>query len=263
VLQHLAKRVFHSLGLELRRARDRSLPFLREIGFEDGRFQFWIANAHTKAWWDRPQLHLNAEFRSLRSLCRPGDVVFDIGAHHGMDTLLLANWVGAAGRVYAFEANADNALVLNANIGANRLGQCEAILAAVGAQAGSIHVTGESVSEAGAFALSVPLVALDEFCAAREIERVHVLKIDVEGFEGEVLRGARKILEQRPSIALELHLDDLARYGTSASGVLGLLDLARYEGTLMVRPDWETLSPFEAHSLPLRGVVNIFLRPLA
>ena len=261
-MTRLIKRFLLALGLELRRARDPSLPLLREVAFDGGRFSFWIVNSHTKAWWDKPSLHLNAEFRSLQAMCRPGSVVFDVGAHHGIDTVLFSLWTGPSGHVYAFEANAENALTLRANIGANRLTNCDAVHTAVGARSGSIHLSNEVVAPGDPLARVVPLTSLDEFCARAAIGRVDVLKIDVEGFEGEVLRGAQQVLAQRPRIALELHLDVLPRFRTSATQVLAQLDLPSYDVTAMVRPDWETLSTFHRiEDLPRAGVVNLFLTP--
>ena len=225
-------------------------------------FRFWIANQHTKAWWDKPVLPLNAEFRSLKQLCRPGSIVLDVGAHHGMDTVLLARWTGASGHVYALEANASNTLVLTANLGANKLVNCTALHAAVGPANGSIRVADETVDEGDPLAQRVPMIALDEFCRERNLRQVHLLKVDVEGYEAHVLQGATQVLKARPAIALELHLDLLARYGSSAADVLRQIDLSAYDVTMMVRPDWETLRGFEgAAGLPAGGTVNLFFHP--
>jgi hypothetical protein len=56
----------------------------------------------------------------------------------------------------------------------------------------------------------------------------NLLKIDVEGFEDRVLKGAKEILKRRPKIAIEVHVDWVARYGSSVREVLDLLDLESY-----------------------------------
>jgi len=262
LLKDLAKRLARTAGLQVRRAPDAEIPFLRTIVCDGESFRFWIANQHARAWWDKPILPMNAEFRSLKEMCRPGAVVLDVGAHHGMDTVLLARWVGPSGHVYGLEANAENALVLDANIAANRLTNCTGFHTAVGATAGSLRLVNETVDDANPLARMVPLTTLDDFCGAQGLDRADLVKIDVEGYEGHVLRGAPLVLASRPALALELHLDCLARYGSSPQAVLGLIDLASYEASMMVRPDWETLHPFGGIAdLRSAGTVNVFLRP--
>src|SRR4051812_34977861 len=112
MLTPLLKRLAARLGVQLRRLPDPALPFIHTLAFEDSGFRFWIANEHAKNWWHRPRLELNGEFRSLKGLCRPGGVALDVGAHHGITLIPLARWVGPGGRVHAFEANPENALVL-------------------------------------------------------------------------------------------------------------------------------------------------------
>jgi FkbM family methyltransferase len=167
------------------------------------------------------------------------------------------------GRVFAFEASPDNALILQANVGLNRALNCEVVHAAAGAKSGTLQLVDETVgAEEDPGARSVPMVALDDFCLREGITSVDLLKVDVEGFEGQVLKGAQRILAQRPAIALELHLDALPRYGSSPDSVLALIELTRYQGRMMVRPDWVTLRPFSGiGDLPGSGVVNLFLAP--
>ena len=262
-MKGLAKRLALKVGLQVRRAPDPTIPFLRTIACDGESFRFWIGNQHAKVWWDTPVLRMNAEFRSLKEMCRKGSIVLDIGAHHGMDTVLLARWTGPAGHVYALEANPENALVLDANIAANRLTNCTGIHTAVGATTGSLRLADETVDERNVLARSVPVATLDDFCSTNGLKHVDLVKIDVEGYEAHVLRGATRVLTSRPAIALELHLDCLARYESSAQDVLGRIDLTGYDIRMMVRPDWETLHAFTgAADLPgAGGTVNLFFRP--
>jgi hypothetical protein len=62
--------------------------------------------------------------------------------------------------------------------------------------------------EAGSTAVDVPLVALDDFCRERNLWP-DLLKVDVEGFEVEVLTGASECLKRVKRLALEFHNDDL------------------------------------------------------
>jgi FkbM family methyltransferase len=261
-MKELIKKLGRALGVDLRSLQDPALPFVHEVRYGGLTFPFWIANQHANAWWAKPELHPHAQFRTQQAMCTPGSVVFDAGAHHGMNAILSALWAGPTGQVHAFEACRENALVLSANIGLNRLTNCFCVPAAVGDRDGEVCVAGETVAGANGAGRKAPMVALDSYCAQKGIPKVDVLIIDVEGFEAEVLRGAKQLLATRPKIDLEIHLDDLPRYGHSVADVVGQLDLKAYKACTMVRPDWETLAPFtDAAQLPRAGVANLFLWP--
>jgi FkbM family methyltransferase len=143
----------------------------------------------------------------------------------------MAAAVGAGGRVYAFEPLAANADLLERSIGENRFdGRIRFQRAAVGAASGTATLTFpvETLNSGGAYLLpdgglplagnrkqEVPLVALD----ALDVQRpVRLIKMDVEGAEPQVLRGAERILgEDKPVILSELHPTQLER----ASSITG------------------------------------------
>jgi FkbM family methyltransferase len=164
-----------------------------------------------------------------RSVLRPGDTAIDAGAHIGFFTMQMAAAVGATGRVYAFEPFDANADLLERSITENRFEDRVVVQrAAVGAAAGSATLTFpvETLNSGGAYLLregtsllagnqkkEVPLVALDGLDIRRP---VRFIKMDVEGAEPQVIKGAARILrEDRPVILSELHPTQLDR----ASGV--------------------------------------------
>ena len=94
--------------------------------------------------------------------------------------------------------------------------------------------------------LDVPQVTADSVCKDHSFAPTHV-KIDVEGFEEEVVRGAKEmLLRHRPVVFLELHGDIISDRGRSAATVLDLLADAGYpgvidvEGRALTRADLET-----------------------
>jgi FkbM family methyltransferase len=264
MVKGLVKHLAHLLGFELRRRRAADLPFVQRIHCDGDQFEFWIADEHAKRWWHKPQLDLNAELRCLRAMCHPGSVVFDVGAHHGMITVQCARWAGSAGHVYAFEANPSNALILAANIALNDLKNCTPVHAVIGRDVGVSAMAGETVAPArtGAKGRSVDRISLDEFCHRGGVKQVDVLKIDVEGFEAEVLRGSRQLLESKPRMDIEIHIDELPRFGASAVSMLDLIDMHSYQALVMIRPDWDNLAIFrDTSELPASGVINLFLWP--
>jgi FkbM family methyltransferase len=180
------------------------------------------------------------EIRFVLGLLRPGDCAIDAGGHIGFFTMQMAAAVGAHGRVYAFEPLAANADLLERSIGENRFGdRIRFQRAAVGAASGTATLTFpvETLNSGGAYLLrdgglplagnqqqDVPLVALDALGVQRP---VRIIKMDVEGAEPQVLRGAERILaEDKPVILSELHPTQLER----ASGVTADQFLAQIAG---------------------------------
>ena len=259
MIKRLLRSTAERLGYEIRRRTPDGLPFLQRTTCDGTDFQFWIANAHTLAWWGKPNIHPNAELRFLREAASPGAVVFDVGAHHGFQAVLAALWVGPGGTVHAFEPVSANALVLDANRSANMLANLRVVQAAVGRESGRCTMSGEAVASTHEGA--TPALSLDDY--ATSVGTVpRLLKVDVEGFEGEVLSGGRRILEGRPFINLELHNDQLEGYGWTAARVLDLLPWSSYEVTVMCRPNWHSVRTLSVPAdVPRQGVVNLFLRP--
>src|SRR5262249_569141 len=171
------------------------------------------------------------EIGYVRTLLKPGDSAIDVGAHIGFFTVQMAAAVGPEGRVYAFEPFDANADLLERSIAENGFGTRVSFQrAAVGAATGRATLTFpvETLNSGRAYLLpdghmplagnlkkDVPLVALDALNLRRPIR---FIKMDVEGAEPQVLRGAHQILrDDRPVILSELHPTQLAR----ASGVTG------------------------------------------
>ena len=131
----------------------------------------------------------------LMSELRRGDVFVDVGASFGLYTIAAAKRVGASGRVIAFEPDEETYRSLVRNIRLNELEEIvRPVHAAVGKVNGAIGFAGGKGFESRICKespLSVKSVTLDNFF--REVP-IDVLKIDVEGFEQEVILGARDLL---------------------------------------------------------------------
>jgi FkbM family methyltransferase len=153
--------------------------------------------------------------RALTSAVRQGMTVFDIGAHIGYYTLLLAKCVGPNGRVFSFEPLPGNFDLLRKNVQLNNLTQVQTFNQAVFSRVGEITISvpddqpnsgnGSVCLDEGVQQFRVNAVSLDAFCEEFLI-RPDVLKMDVEGAEYEVLRGAKRVIAQfRPKLLIELH----------------------------------------------------------
>jgi FkbM family methyltransferase len=172
-----------------------------------------------------------AEVDFVRRLLRPGDVAIDAGAHIGFFTIQLAASVGATGHVYAFEPFDAAAELLERSIEENRFGARVTLRrAAIGSTSTTATLTFpvETLNSGGAYLLRdgtqalsgnlqkpIPAVALDDLDLRRP---VRFIKMDVEGAEPLVVRGATRLLaHDRPVILSELHPLQLER----ASGMTG------------------------------------------
>ena len=134
-----------------------------------------------------------------------GDVAYDIGAHLGYFTLLSAIQVGYEGHVYAFEPLPQNIAHIQKHLRNNRLNShCTVVPMAVSSTSGAakLHWTGNESTPSlipngdGNF-LTVRTITLDEFCEKRH--QPSLVKIDVEGAEIEVLKGATYLLSASPA----------------------------------------------------------------
>ncbi len=166
--------------------------------------------------------------RWLSSELAPGDSFIDVGAHVGFFSLLASRRVGESGRVMAIEASPPTARLLTRHLAMNRVTNVRVIaaLAASAVGEGEITVRG-SATDPGACANSIAYripggrsmrvarLTLDSLTDASDLSP-RVLKIDVEGAELEVLRGARSLLARaRPRVACAVHPDPLRALGSS------------------------------------------------
>lgn len=148
--------------------------------------------------------------RALLSALKPGYVMVDVGAAMGYYTLLAAWAVGRSGRVHAVEPWPANVRLLEQNVRTNGLQHVTIHPYAAGAVHGSqaVHLTPVGV---GGFdpiwppnmapkgtQADVQVVPLDDVLDSP----IHVVKIDVDGFELDVLRGMTRLLAENPDLTL-------------------------------------------------------------
>jgi FkbM family methyltransferase len=165
----------------------------------------------------------------------PGDVFVDVGANIGVFTVAASNRVGPDGRVVAVEASPRVAAYLAHNIARNAL--TNVTICQVAAEAHSDCAvqfydapigrfgSGALTSEYGGTAIQVPSKRLDDLLSQINLADVKVLKVDVEGFEERVLRGAERLLRQAkpPAVLFEFH-EWAERHAGQVGGAQRLLD---------------------------------------
>jgi FkbM family methyltransferase len=153
---------------------------------------------------------------ALLQILRPGQIVFDIGANIGYYTLLASQQVGSSGRVLAFEPFVRNIAFLHRHVSMNRADNVTVVPVAcaecssieefvIGADCATGHLANRPVQRRDDNTLIVATAAVDD--VVREYGLIpDVIKVDVEGAEERVLRGAAKTLaEARPILLLGVH----------------------------------------------------------
>jgi FkbM family methyltransferase len=172
----------------------------------------------------------------IMSEVRRGDLVVDVGAFVGLYAVAFGKRVGGEGRVVAFEPDPANFETLQRQIVLNGLdGLVESRPAAVGNRDGLIQFASGRSSEShmttnGGEGRPVPVCRLDSVFPSAKID---IIKIDVEGFEEQVLQGAAVLLadEARKPRALfiEVHPYNWHLCGTTSDSLINLLRMHRYE----------------------------------
>jgi FkbM family methyltransferase len=180
----------------------------------------------------------------LMRLLGPQDVVLEAGANIGYYALLEAR---LCRRVYAVEPHPENLHRLKGHLAMNEVENVEPYHLAFGPSDGPLHLRCSPLSNwhsclgaapGGDQVIEVPGVTIDNFVATREAPTF--IRMDIEGFEMEALRGARRTLRQVRGLFLELH----GPYLTIAQvrEVLDLLQASGLEPALIVQYDWPGLA---------------------
>lgn len=203
------------------------------------------------------------EAAALDGLVGPGGVCVDVGAEYGLYTFVLAGRVGPAGRVYAFEPLPGPRRFLVALARRLGAGNVQVREVALGETRGTatlslprrrglpVHGRAFLVDRAHHYGpntefsgdevrVSVAVSTLDDVVDGLGLQRLDLVKIDVEGAEPAVLRGAsRTIARLQPAFLVEIEDRHLAKYGDGSGTVIGLLADHGYRMSRLVDGRWE------------------------
>ena len=182
------------------------------------------------AWWlaeksalDEKLLHGEfeaAELKFVERFLERGMTALDIGAHHGLYTLLAAKRVGKEGKVAAFEPSERECARLRKHLRVNRCGNVRVMQIALGSEEGQADFYLADGAHDFCNSLRLPEVPdtvsatrvevrrLDEALKELEVRRVDFVKLDAEGGELEALKGAERLLERRARPVLLVEVED-------------------------------------------------------
>ena len=214
------------------KAKVRSLsfrPYVKKETIAGVTFDFVVGDAESSI-WESPTSE-DKELSFVATMLSPGDTVFDCGAHHGKTALFFSKIIGSRGSVVAFEPRPKNTKIIQQNIDCNRANNITVVRCAIGERRSVLSLrdrsNGSLTWKKWQHGISVEVITLDEYAKQNSLWPTFI-KIDVEGFEGQVFKGAREILSKCPKLAIEIHPQALGRYGDSVDSLLNLLDLSRY-----------------------------------
>lgn len=175
---------------------------------------------------------------AIRTILRAGDTFVDIGGNEGMISLLASFVVGPAGKVIAFEPNPNVIPRFKANLERNRIANVRLEEVGLGSVDATLELTVPYINS-GEGSFGQPKYDVGEVykvnCAIRrgddllagEIPRL--MKIDVEGFEYQVLQGLGITLQKhKPSVIMEMYSSHLKGAGSSIAEIVGLMSDAGY-----------------------------------
>jgi FkbM family methyltransferase len=153
----------------------------------------------------------------------PGDIVLDIGAGIGDDTWVFAQRVRPNGRIFSFEANPRSARCLTKTVRRSGLDCVETISSAITDHAGYVKIEdGKAPDQNSLFvtesaqSIEVPAITLDDFVESNRIDRIDLLKMNIEGAEKQALLGFQRNFKCVKNIAIACH-DWIADLGHNES----------------------------------------------
>ena len=193
----------------------------------------------------------------LSHYLKPGMIVFDVGANIGVYSLLSAKYVGEHGAVHAFEPTPETFAHLCTNVELNGFMHICLNQLAVAEKSGMSMLylyeqngmnslaaqdwTGKPLGQ-----VMVKTISLDEYVSAKDLPRVDLLKIDVEGAELSVLKGAYGLLSEAnpPVVVCEFADKTTANFGYKAISIRDFLETIGYRfyrwnsktGSLILEP---------------------------
>jgi len=175
----------------------------------------------------------------LMSLVKAGDTVLDVGTNYGSTILQFAKIITENGRAYGFEPDPVNFAICVKNLGLNNFHHISVENIGLGREEGELTLVVNTESNRGMNRVGVPvggqewhkveMCRLDKWVQQNEIDKIDLIKIDVEGFEMEVLSGAARVLQMfSPDLFIELDDDNLRQQGANAKELVEFLETSGY-----------------------------------
>jgi len=210
---------------------------------------FFFPSALSATLWVYPD-DRNEDLNVLDSILKPGNTVVDIGANIGLISLYAAKLVGSSGKVYSIEPHPKIFSYLEKNIQLNNSTIIKLNNVCLGETNGMVSFSDgksddQNQVQLDSNGLQVPMIRLDEFDISET--RINLLKIDVEGYELNVFKGAIETLKKVQAIYLEVNVNiNSESFGYTAVELFSFLGQQGFE---LYKYNEGDLSEYDAGSL--------------
>lgn len=199
--------------------------------YEGCRFRLIDSPTARMMFYDANHWHGTTDVRFLKQFLRPGDVFVDIGANISSHCITLAKHLGNSSQIHAFEPHPRTFAYLEKNRLINRLDNLHTYNVALGDEDGEVFFSDVPWNDLNRVlespeqeisALRVPVRLLDSYAFARS--PITAIKLDVEGFELPVLRGATIALQNTQFLYFEVSDLHYEKYSYSTGDIVQFLD---------------------------------------
>lgn len=212
----------------------------------------------------------------IKSIVKPGMKILECGANIGYYAMLQARLIGKTGHVYAIEPSPKNVAWMKRNIAINGYENIEVTPGAFGAEKGVAPFYVDIRSNLSSFVkrddltefevVDVPMMTIDNFMANGN--DVDLIRMDVEGYETEILKGGEKTLQTSRApkyFFIEVHCELLKKRGSGGFEIAKYLRQFGYEVDIGFHRGSEkhvvkSMKEFEDHPLREVGYWEIFFR---
>ncbi len=200
----------------------------------------------TRYWNYFPAGYEKENFEFLIKNTKEGHIIFDIGAHIGLFSVIAAKVSGINGKVYSFEPTPDTYAILKETVRINKLKErVEPVNKAVSNKEGTTVFYSSDLKGDNSNSLiphredriikgiSVSLTTVDAFVSENNIQKVNFIKIDVEGAEYDALLGAAQTFKNfKPLCILAIHPHPIKEKGDTLEAIYDFINNIDYKITL-------------------------------
>ncbi len=187
---------------------------LIKVNFFSENYTFYLPKGYDFNIFLNPYFHEFDITQLVFKFLSEGDVFLDVGAHGGLYTIISGKAVGIKGKVLSFEPNPINLHFLRRNIKLNGLSNIIVIPKAIGSKQGKVTLfyspSETALTSAGGNReknFEVDVITIDEI--ANKLDSVSVMKIDTEGYDYQVLRGALNTLNKTSCVIVEQNISSI------------------------------------------------------
>lgn len=207
--------------------------------------------------WNDWEVYFHAQGHAidkLISLCKTDDYIIDIGCNIGCVLMNMTSRIGPGGRAYGFEPNPITYKKLVSNLKLNTFPNITVTQAALGNMEGLVEPVNIVEDNLGRSIVKVttnnkhdvtsPIFTLDSFCDRIKLSRLNIVKIDVEGYEQNVILGGLKTIEKfRPTLFIEISYENLTQQDSSPFEIIKLINqfgysFVRANDNMVITPEY-------------------------